>query len=196
MKRNKKTDVLVVSLAIVISICLKTFASNPQEIADVKGQTESISSSKLCSQINSYQDSPKESQKVCEKAVESVVKIQGLSDISGYKPQGSGFIIKKTSEGTGQYKYSVLSNAHVLKDIKKGLSISTFDKAIHSVKSKENDTIISDKFDLSIVFFVSSQNYPVLSTDKNNSLNSELDGKESKVDLFVVGYPFCKEINC
>jgi S1-C subfamily serine protease len=189
----------------LLSVCLPSMANKVQMDSDKINshkEHQSISiASKLCSSIDILQDNTRKSKEVCNKAIESTVKIRGLSDISQDKPQGSGVIVKKILENsnklqTEKYKYYVLTNRNVLVDIKKDLFIITSDRKSHPVKISDGNFQNSKRFDLSVVYFISTKDYQVLPLPQEKFLNSNLDGRESKIDIFVVGYPACKEINC
>jgi hypothetical protein len=142
------------------------------------------------------QNRVKGTKQICEKSIKYIVKIRGSSDDLLGDFQGSGFIIKKIpdSSQTQQYKYYVLTNKHVIKGMQKEMSILTSDRDAHSVYIDKNNPIQSNQFDIGIVYFVSKKEYQVANPDEK--FVSNLGEKESETDIFVVGYPKCKETNC
>jgi Trypsin-like peptidase domain len=164
--------------------------------ATTGSKNSSISIDSLCLKIEDRQDKVKGAKQICETSVKYVVKIRGSSDSLVSSSQGSGVIIKKIPDRSQPqlYKYYVLTNKHVLKDMQTELSIVTSDRDSHPVRIDKNNPVVSEQFDLGVVYFISKKEYQAAKIDKQ--FTSSLEGKESQTDIFVVGYPSCKETNC
>jgi Trypsin-like peptidase domain len=149
----------------------------------------------LCLHEN-RQNRVKGAKQICEASIKYIVKIRGSSYTRIGEFQGSGFIIKKIPDRSQpqQYKYYVLTNKHVIKDMQKELSILTSDRDSHSVNIDKKNPIQSNQFDIGIVYFVSKKEYQVAKIDEN--FITHLGEEESETDIFVVGYPKCEETNC
>jgi Flp pilus assembly protein TadD len=126
------TSATVIALQFLI-ICPNTFAA--------------ATHNKLA--INPTQNLPKPLDLVAKTAKRFTVLIEQPSS------NGSGVIIAKSGQ-----KYTVVTAAHVLKNSSENLTITTFDGKKHVINPKTIQ-IFTNKIDLAVVQFVSSQNYRV-----------------------------------
>ena len=182
----KKSYTLILAIYIGTIFPMSIARSSVKEVKELKTREPVI-----CSQIHNSQY-----QAICEKALKSVVRINGGESQSNVRHQGSGVLIKRIhNKVNNRYEYIVLSNTHVINTNRNSyLDIVTSDGKTHkSTRTIQSSNI--DNLDLSIIYFDSEINY-VIPDFRDKSLDKITPGDEVSQEFFILGYPDCQSRNC